>query len=113
MMTLRQQRMIVSAGALFVLVAALLPGIVYMGHWGSAAKNHDHAGEMHATAHEDHCHIGPSKCSGGLSTVGTWWVGEDPVAVEPDTVPTILVEDSNVAVVSAHAEPIFQPPRFA
>lgn len=112
-MTLRQQRILVSAGALFVLVAALLPGIVYMGHWGSAGTNHDHAGETHATSHEDHCHVGPARCSGGLSMVGTWWVGEDPVSVEPDTIPTILTSNHDPLPGSAHAARIFQPPRFA
>jgi hypothetical protein len=112
-MTLRHQRTIVQAGALFVLTSVMLPAIVYMGHWNTAAVNHDHAGEAHNTAHADHCHVGPAKCSGGVSTVGTWWVGDGENGPEPETIPSLITVEYTLESGTELTARVFQPPRLA
>lgn len=110
----RRQKFLLRGASLFVLLAALLPGIAYMGHWSAGASGHVHPGEAQtSTNHEDHCHVGPAKCSGGVSTVGTWWVEEEPFSIEPDTIPN-AIQTEDVAGSSREATaPILQPPQYA
>jgi hypothetical protein len=112
-MTLRRQTRLVRAGALFVLFGVLLPGISYMGHWGSAGEGHVHPGEEQTAAHQDHCHDGPSKCSGGVATVGTIWVGDEPFSIQRDSPATMVAFDETGGPADGHLLPIFQPPRTA
>jgi hypothetical protein len=78
---LHNREKLLRAGAVFVLLAAVLPNITYLGH-GPTAPQHIHAGattqsEQTDGDHVQHCHVGPSKCSGPQSLVGTWWIGDD------------------------------------
>ena len=70
-MDTRRQRRFVRIAATVVLVLAVLPNALYVGHWpffpgfegaDSAAEAHEHAG---------HCHLGPSRCSDGPSSGST------------------------------------------
>lgn len=84
-----------------MLLAAVLPNATYLGH-GPTAPPHGHADEALVAEHDGatdrhdapveqedeharHCHVGPSKCGGSQSTVGTWWVGDE--APEPNLGP--------------------------
>ncbi len=76
----RRERLI-AFGAWFVLLAALLPNVTYMGHWpiGGLDVHFDEGSDPAAALaeHEDHCHVGPAHCGGGESMVGTPFAGED------------------------------------
>jgi hypothetical protein len=76
----RRERLI-AFGAWFVLLAALLPNVTYLGHWpiGGLDVHFDDGADPAATLaeHEDHCHVGPAHCGGGESMVGTPFAGED------------------------------------
>ncbi len=75
----RRERLI-AFGAWFVLLAALLPNVTYMGHWPIGGLDvHLDSGDAAATLaeHEQHCHVGPAHCGGGESMVGTPFAGDE------------------------------------
>ncbi len=71
---------LVRCGAAFVLLAVILPNLMYVGHWSSDHDTQKHSADsgVNVAAHAAHCHFGPAKCSGEPALVGTWWVGEEP-----------------------------------
>jgi hypothetical protein len=80
----RREERLVRLGAVFVLLAVVLPSVTYMGHWpiaGVHAHNDEAAPHTHSAPNSDehasHCHVGPAKCAGSQAMVGSIWVGED------------------------------------
>jgi hypothetical protein len=74
---------------MFVLLAAILPNLLYVGHGPTEPVHaHETEGARESTErggeHVQHCHVGPSKCAGQPSLVGMWWVGDAPLLPEPD-----------------------------
>jgi hypothetical protein len=76
-MTAVKRRTFPHAAAAFILLLAVITNISYLGHWGSAAAEH---APVHSAAeaeeHAEHCHLGPSRCSGQQSLVGAFWLGD-------------------------------------
>jgi hypothetical protein len=76
-----KRRRLLRFGAWFVLLAAVLPNVAYVGHWPGSGDGHSHAEshESHSEVidHALHCHVGPAKCVGGQAMVGAYWIGED------------------------------------
>jgi len=55
-------------GSLTVLLLALLPNVLYLGH-GGLLGGHSHATQgTDATEHASHCHLGPRQCSAGFGS---------------------------------------------
>jgi hypothetical protein len=111
----RQKRW-VRWGAIFVLIMVLLPNLAYVGHWspfGSTTHAHSLHTERQESDHAAHCHEGPSTCTGGHATVGTWWIGDDPNPISPDAPRPSLQSDHNANAVEAPSNRILRPPRFA
>jgi hypothetical protein len=115
-LSLARQKRLVRLGAVFVFVMVLLPNIAYVGHWSPPAETtHAHSGqtEQQTNDHAVHCHNGPSQCSGAQSTIGTWWIGDDPnpiTANEPRR--GVQVDDSAIAT-EPPSNRILRPPKFA
>lgn len=82
-MKARTRHRLIRAGALFVLLGAVLPSVTYVGHWLEGGADHVNVtqNEAEAEQHAEHCHLGPSKCAGAQSLVGTWWVGDQPFTI--------------------------------
>ncbi len=110
----RRERLI-AFGALFVLLAALLPNVTYMGHWPIGGLDvHFDAGVDPAAAlaeHEDHCHVGPAHCGGGESMVGTPFAGEDSGALSLPGSEMKFDAGHGQRPQDGFAARIFQPPR--
>jgi hypothetical protein len=118
MLSARKRERIVRWGAWFVLLAALLPNISYMGHWpitsADGSDEHAHGVERPAghdsesDAHVAHCHAGPKSCGGGESTVGTPVIGEndEDAAAIPGTEDGI---DRSLRHVRADGYPVVDP----
>lgn len=109
----RTREFLIRAGALAVLLGVVLPNVTYVGHWGRAEHDEAIHDEAQAAAHAEHCHLGPSKCSGQQDFTGTWWIGR-----EPPTIPAAPREEPLPAsVVLAAPEPpaarLLEPPRPA
>lgn len=84
--TARGQRLL-KRGALLVLFLAVLPNVLYIGHLplpGLDAEMHIHT-PAEARDHANHCHLGPASCGDQPALVGTWWIGEDPIAIAAAT----------------------------
>jgi hypothetical protein len=97
-----------------LLVAALLPSIVYLDHWADRL-NHgpEHiaaeAGSEHVT-HHAHCHLGPASCS--QQPVPPNLRGFDVlVEVPAPELPATPLEDSVDAPEEFIASPLTEPPR--
>ncbi len=110
---------LVSAMAVFILLSAVLPNLVYLGH-AQPAPSHDHAshqtiapqdssGEEHAL----HCHAGSASCAGAQSTVGAIWVGEDSGLIAPVSETRTALDSSQPTIPEAPVFPILEPPRAA
>ncbi len=54
---------LVRTGSLVVLLLAMAPNIMYVGHWGGGEHEHI-SSPAEAQEHAEHCHLGPSKCAG-------------------------------------------------
>lgn len=110
---------LVSAMAVFILLGAVLPNLVYLGHM-QPAPSHIHAtsqpntpqdssGEEHAL----HCHAGPASCAGAQSMVAAIWVGEDSGLITPASETRVTRDSSEPTVPEAPVIRILQPPRAA
>lgn len=55
--------------SLAVLLLAVLPNVMYVGH-GGLLGGHSHVStEAEAAEHTAHCHLGPKQCSSGFGSV--------------------------------------------
>jgi len=111
MRKLRRDRLI-RVGGLVVLLAAVLPNVLYVGHLPASGHQHiDTAAE--AEEHAEHCHLGPAKCSGQASLTGTWTIGDHEWSLAPNARP----EQIELGEYGHYAEPSLPidtpPPRFA
>lgn len=59
----RARRQLLQIGSLVVLLFAIAPNVLYIGHWGIIGGRSDMASEAEVEGHAAHCHVGPSKCS--------------------------------------------------
>ena len=64
----RARRQSLQVGSLAVLLFAIAPNVLYVGHWGIIGGRSDMASEAEVEEHAAHCHVGPSKCSGAVGT---------------------------------------------
>ncbi len=111
-MLLRQWRdELILRGSVFILLFAVLPNVLYVGHWSFPSGPGDQVihTEAKAEEHAAHCHIGPSNCANQQSFVGTWWVGEDPLPISLDG-PTYATEPKSGDMAEETALPVDTPP---
>jgi hypothetical protein len=115
-LTPARRQWLVRLGAWFVLVAALLPNVSYMGHWPIAGADvHLEAGVDPSSViaeHEAHCHIGPANCGGGESMVGTPFAGEDNGVLSLPGSEMKFDAGHDYHRQDGHAARILQPPRL-
>jgi hypothetical protein len=101
--------------AIVVLVAAVLPNVLYLGHSPGAEAAHEHNGaESRGTdEHELHCHKGPSRCAGPQSLTGSIWVGEDAGLLSLGGPVRAFAERGTASSADGVTTRILQPPRAA
>jgi hypothetical protein len=101
--------------AIVVLVAAVLPNVLYLGHSPGAEAAHEHNGaESRGTdEHELHCHKGPSRCAGPQSLTGSIWAGEDAGLLSLDRPVRAFVETRTESAADGVTARVLQPPRTA
>ena len=58
----------VRIGSLVVLLLAVLPNVLYVGHGGLLGGHSHIANEAEAAEHASHCHLGPKQCSSGFGS---------------------------------------------
>ncbi len=91
------------AAAALILLLAVTANVSYLGHWGSDGGGHTHIhSQAQAEEHAAHCHLGPAKCSGQQSLVGTFWVGDPP--------PLLSLESALRRIDLTEAGPALDPP---
>ena len=111
----RNREKLLRASAVFVLLVAVLPNVMYLGH-GPTAPGHVHSAaeerQESDAEHVQHCHVGPSKCSGPQSLVGTWWIGDEATPVDP---PARAVDNgsSPLEAIPANISRSLRPPQSA
>ena len=108
-----------SAVAVFILLGAVLPNMVYLGH-AQPAPSHNHATHQPGTPqnspgedHTLHCHAGPAGCAGGQSMVSAIWVGEDSGLIAPPSEARATAASSKATALEAPVIRILEPPRAA
>jgi hypothetical protein len=108
---------VIRTGSLLILLSAVLPNTLYVGH-GPLSFDHGHAAEgAHDGAseadgeHAQHCHVGPSRCGGSQSMVGAWWVGEDSGLLSLDGPARAVPHSDSLRATDALPVRILQPPK--
>ena len=106
-----------SAVAVFILLGAVLPNMVYLGHM-QPAPSHSHDTQQPNTPqdspgeeHELHCHAGPASCAGAQSMVAAIWVGEDSGLITPPAETTTAPDSAQPTPPEAPVFQILEPPR--
>jgi len=74
----RRRRWAIRAGSVLVLLLAVMPQVLYLGHPLTAAEpppqarrtDHEHHDKV-AAEHANHCHVGPKSCAGAGGVVST------------------------------------------
>ncbi len=73
----RAKLLFLRIGSLVVLLLAVLPNVLYVGHGGVLGGRAHISSETEAAEHASHCHLGPKQCSSGFgSTEALPEVGE-------------------------------------
>lgn len=115
MVRLMQSRRAARLMAALVLVAAVLPNVLYVGHWSApgpeAAHSHSTATPEESDEHELHCHKGPSRCAGPQSLTGSLWVGEEAGLLALDAQPRQVDLIETTRRIEAPTARILQPPK--
>lgn len=114
--------------ALVILFGAILPQILYVGHWAvpgvtgvgaqvALVHTHEELGADHHEAsgaeHDMHCHAGPAKCGGPQAMVASVWIGEDAGLLALDDAPRALYSETVTLTVEPLVSRILQPPQSA
>lgn len=107
------------AGALVVLLGAILPNVAYIGHANvggvteSTNHSHEHAHPAAGSGdHEVHCH-GASSCADQVAHAAPWWAevdGDRAVATGTEHAQGTTVEQSPL---EPNTGPLHPPPQFA
>ena len=101
------------AGYVVVLLAAVLPNVLYLGH-GPTEAGHPHpTTDAHdeGEEHVQHCHVGPSRCAGSPSLVGTSWIGDETALPLVAGHTTPFPEDHRLAMPEPSLSRVLQPPQ--
>ena len=113
-----QGSVVIRTASLLILLVAVLPNVLYVGH-GPLSVGHDHAEQdAHGGAvgvggeHAEHCHVGPSRCGGSQSMVGTWWAGEDSGLLSLDGLVRAVPHSDSLRAIDALPVRILQPPKM-
>lgn len=110
-----RQRRFVRTVALVVLLGAILPNVIYLGHWsipglpGTAAATAAHS---HDDGHADHCH-GSSSCSSQAVYGLKWWITGDGALTLDGGLERTEAVPSDVSHTDPLIDPLDPPPRYA
>jgi len=99
------------AAAPVLLLLALAPSVLYVGHWGDFFATARPVSPEHMAQHAAHCHIGPSSCSDQPAPAGVTLLGYLVELEEPQLTATVL-EDGLSASEGVFVSPPKQPPRL-
>ena len=111
-----QGNVVIRAASLLILLVAVLPNVLYVGH-RSLSVGHDHAeqdahgGVVDGGEHAEHCHVGPSRCGGSQSMVGASWAGEDSGLLSLDGPARAVPHSDSLRATDALPVRILQPPK--
>lgn len=120
-MNKRRGQKLLRAGAVFVLLAAVMPNVLYIGHGPTEPSHkspHSHGaaaadvGSTSGEAHVQHCHVGAAKCAGPQSLVGTSWIGDSHLPPEPGLV-RVIGEPTAITVLDPSPVKFLHPPQAA
>jgi hypothetical protein len=82
----RRQRIAVKIGAWLVLLFALSPNVLFIGHWSPGAQVETHSHEAQTTAaHAEHCHGDARQCDAPAMVSVSWVTGESTPAQFPES----------------------------
>jgi hypothetical protein len=106
-----------STVAVFILLGAVLPNVLYLGH-AQPAFSQSHAEHQSNTQQETsgeehalHCHAGSAGCAGAQAMVGAIWVGEDSGLTPSANEARPISDASQPTAPEAPVSPILEPPR--
>ena len=99
------------AAAPVLLLLALAPSVLYVGHWGDFFASSGTVNPEHVAEHAAHCHIGPTSCSDQPAPAAVTLLGDLVELEEPQLTATVL-EDGSSASEGVFVSPAKQPPRL-
>jgi hypothetical protein len=121
----RRQRRYLSFAALIVLLLAVMPNALYMGHWpvfqhssaeSPPSAHAHHAGDDTAAAEEaharaGHCPLGPAKCSDAQAPVQPFLAATDTFAMLAAGVLLLITISASYGLIEPVNSRIEKPPR--
>lgn len=113
---LRNRQRLVAVGSLLILLLAVLPNVLYLGHWpipGMASDVHQFQSEAETREHAIHCHLGPSQCSDQPGSVGVWWLTHDQWSLSLDDEPQRVESHAYQTFPKPVVSRLTPPPRYA
>ncbi len=103
-------------GALLIFLSAILPNLLFLGHWGLlvSAEGHSH-GPAEAQAHVEHCHLDVTHCGGQPSLTGVWGLDPQERLLLPAglTPPVVLAIAHTLSFDEPELAVLRPPPRLA
>lgn len=110
----RRGRRLLAAGSALVLLLAVLPSVLYLGHWPLPGP---HAAELPSSAgdalreHAGHCHLISAACGDQPGGAVAWWVGGQRWALPADAAPQEVGSGRYQALPEPSLLPLKPPPR--
>jgi hypothetical protein len=103
----------VRVGAFVVLLFALTPNILYVGHWGPGAEREAHAHDSGATqaGHAEHCHGTANQCDAPAMVSVSWVTGDSVPPAPPNTLLIAMLPSFVPGDTDATVAVIKPPPR--
>jgi len=115
----RRQRLATKAGSVLVLLLAVLPQVLYLGHPRAASDSavqttsahHQHREKTEAE-HANHCHVGPKSCAGSDGAVAAALLSSVTSALPHDGHSYALESADPIRTLALYQRPE-KPPRTA
>ncbi|MBI4570675.1 MAG: hypothetical protein HY723_01895 [Chloroflexi bacterium] len=103
-----------------VLLLAMLPSLVYLGHWGEYIQYavsgpgllEDEAGPLEHTLHHAHCHAGPSTCADQPVPIGSANALAAVVELPQPELPQVAVDEQVALLEEVFTSPLTRPPQL-
>lgn len=110
----RMTRRLLALGSVALLLGAILPNVLYMGHLpipGVAAQHEHSSSAQEVQNHKAHCHFGPPGCSDHSHPSNSSWPLADRVELPASGVVNTIIVSDTLDVPQVSLSPPEKPPQ--
>lgn len=110
-----RQHSFVRIMSVVVLLGAILPNVLYLGHWPIRGVHGTHThvhSDQQSQSHASHCHYGPASCFDQPLVSTDWWLSDDQWSTLFDNEPQRVESYTDDITLESPVFRLKPPPRY-